>query len=70
MYDSGYHVVWCSKYRPAALIGPVEDRCEALIRAKAAAHRWHPAVLEIVPDHGHLFVQAHPRDSPSHIAKL
>ena len=64
----GYHVVWCPKYRRAVLTGPVKDRCEALIRAKAAEHGWRIVALEIMPDHVHLVVKAHPSDSPSRIA--
>lgn len=40
----------------------------ALIRAKAAEHSWRIVALEIMPDHVHLFVKAHPSDSPSRIA--
>jgi putative transposase len=68
VYDLGYHVVWCPKYRRPVLTGPVKDRCEALIRAKAAEHGWRLVALEIMPDHVHLFVKAHLPDSPSHIA--
>ncbi len=64
----GYHVVWCPKYRRPVLSGPVKDRCEALLRAKAAEHSWRIVALEIMPDHVHLFVKAHPSDSPSRIA--
>jgi putative transposase len=68
VYDLGYHVVWCPKYRRPVLAGPVKDRCEALIRARAAERNWQIVALEIMPDHVHLFVKAHPADSPSHIA--
>ena len=68
MYDLGYHVVWCPKYRRPVLAGPVKDRCEALIRAKAAEHGWRIVALEVMPDHVHLFVKAHPQHAPSCIA--
>ena len=68
MYDLGYHVVWCPKYRRPVLAGPVKDRCETLIRAKAAEHGWRIIALEIMPDHVHLSVKAHPKHSPSYIA--
>jgi putative transposase len=68
VYDLGYHVVWCPKYRRPVLAGPVKDRCEALIRAKAAEHGWRIVALEIMPDYVHLFVKAHPKHSPSYIA--
>jgi putative transposase len=68
VYDVGYHVVWCPKYRRPVLTGPVARRCEALIRQKATEHGWTIVALEVMPDHVHLFVKTHPLDSPSHIA--
>lgn len=68
MYDLGYHVVWCPKYRRPVLTGRVKDRCEALIRTKAAEHGWRLVTLEIMPDHVRLLVKAHPPDSPSRVA--
>jgi putative transposase len=68
VYDLGYHVVFCPKYRRPVLAGPVKDRCETLIREKAAEHAWLIVALEIMPDHVHLFVKAHPKHSPSYIA--
>jgi REP-associated tyrosine transposase len=64
----GYHVVWCPKYRRPILAGPVKDRCEALLQEKAARHEWRITALEVMPDHLHLFVKAHPRYSSSYIA--
>lgn len=67
-YDLGYHVVWCPKYRRPVLTGTVATRCEDLIRAKCAEHDWPIVALEIMPDHVHLFVKAHPKHSPSYVA--
>ncbi|WP_018635084.1 IS200/IS605 family transposase [Parafrankia elaeagni] len=68
VYDLGYHVVWCPKYRRPVLVGPVRDRLEELLRAKCAEHDWPIVALEIEPDHVHLFVKAHPKHPPSYIA--
>ncbi len=68
VYDLGYRVVWCPKYRRPVLVGPVAERCEALIREKAAEHGWRVITLDVMPDHVHMFVKTHPGDSPSHIA--
>jgi putative transposase len=67
-YDLGYHVVWCPKYRRTVLTGTVAARCAELIRAKCAEHDWQVIALEVMPDHVHLFVKAHPADSPAHVA--
>ncbi|MEU9836635.1 IS200/IS605 family transposase [Streptosporangium sp. NPDC048047] len=67
-YDLGYHVVWCPKYRRPVLGGRVEDRLEELICAKAAEHGWEIVTLEVMPDHVHLFIKPHPKNSPSYVA--
>jgi putative transposase len=68
VYDIGYHVVWCSKYRRAVLTGSVAARCSALIRDKATENDWQIIALEVMPDHVQLFVKTHPTDSPLHVA--
>jgi putative transposase len=67
-YDLGYHIVWCPKYRRKVLGGRVKARLEELIRARAAERDWQIVALEIMPDHVHLFVKPHPKDSPSYVA--
>ncbi|MEU4699690.1 IS200/IS605 family transposase [Nonomuraea dietziae] len=67
-YDLGYHVVWCPKYHRPVLGGRVRTRLEELIRARAAEHDWQIIALEIMPDHVHLFVKPHLKDSPSCVA--
>ena len=67
-YDLGYHVVWCPKYRRPVLTGTIAARCGELIRAKCAERGWQVIALEVMPDHVHLFVKAHPTDSPAHVA--
>jgi putative transposase len=68
VYDLGYHVVWCPKYRRPVLTGPVRDRLDVLIREKCAEHDWSVVVLEMEPDHVHLVVKAHPKHAPSYVA--
>ena len=68
MWDIGYHVVWCPKYRRPVLMDDIAVRCDALIREKAAEHGWRIVALEVMPDHVHLFVKTRPEDSPSFVA--
>ncbi len=68
MWDIGYHVVWCPKYRRPVLMDDIAVRCGALIREKAAEHGWRIVALEVMPDHVHLFVKTRPEDSPSFVA--
>ncbi|GAA4231002.1 putative transposase [Streptosporangium album] len=67
-YDLGYHVVWCPKYRRRVLDGRVKIRLQELIHAKADEHGWEIITLEVMPDHVHLSVKPHPKDSPSYVA--
>ncbi|GAA3507616.1 putative transposase [Streptosporangium album] len=67
-YDLGYHVVWCPKYRRPVLSGRVKIRLQELIHAKADEHGWEIIALEVMPDHVHLSVKPHPKDSPSYVA--
>jgi putative transposase len=68
VWDIGYHIVFCPKYRRPVLNGAVGVRCAELIRAKADEHGWTIIALEVMPDHVHLFVKARPKDSPSFVA--
>ena len=55
-----YHVVWCPKYRRSVLVKPVDARLKALLRQKAAALGLTIHVVEVMPDHVHLFVAGDP----------
>lgn len=68
VYDLGYHVVWCPKYRRPVLSGRAGQRCRELIEEKCAERGWRIVACEVMPDHVHLFVKAHPKDSPSLVA--
>lgn len=68
VWDIGYHVVWCPKYRRPVLVGDIAARLDELIREKAAEHGWEIIALSVEPDHVHLFVKTRPKDSPSFVA--
>lgn len=68
VYDLGYHLVWCPKYRRPVLTGEVAKRCEELLHAKAFEHGWEFIALEVMPDHIHMFIKTRPSDSPAYIA--
>lgn len=69
VYDLGYHVVWCPKFRRAVLVDEVRDRLIALMRAKAVERGWEIVSLEVMPDHVHVFVRVTPADSPAFVAQ-
>lgn len=67
-YDLGCHVVWHPKYRRPVLGGRVKTRLQELIHAKADEHGRQIVALEVMPDHVHLSVKPHPKNSPSYVA--
>jgi len=60
VFSLKYHVVWCPKYRRSVLVKPVDARLKALLRQKAAALGLTIHVVEVMPDHVHLFVEGDP----------
>ena len=68
VYNLGYHVVWCTKYRLKLLDKGVDIRLKEIIMDIAIEKEWEIKSLEVMPDHVHVFVKANTKDSPSHIA--
>lgn len=69
VYNIGYHLIWCPKYRRHVLIGNVETRLKELLHRKATELGLEIASMEVMPDHIHLFVKASPVDSPHYIVQ-
>lgn len=67
VYNIGYHIIWCSKYRRNVLTGDIESRLKDLVIQKSNENGWSIEDIEIMPDHLHLFIKATPSDSISHI---
>jgi len=63
------HLVWIPKYRRRVLEGAVAARLEALLRQGAEVNQWHIQELAIQPDHVHLLLQMHPRESIASVVK-
>jgi len=64
VYNIGYHLIWCPKYRRNVLVGGIEGRLKELIFEKCGELRVKVESLEIMPDHVHLFVKCPPIASP------
>lgn len=69
VYNVGYHIIWCPKYRRKVLQSPVSDRLNILLKEKASEIGVVIETLEIMPDHLHLFVKAKPTASPHWIVQ-
>lgn len=58
-----YHLVWCPKYRRPVLVDGVARRLKALLNTVAHDLEATIHVLEVMPDHVHLFIESDPTRS-------
>jgi len=70
VYNVNYHIVWSVKYRRAVLLGRVEKRLKTLLDEIAADKGFKIGTMDVMPDHVHVFVSAHPKISASYIYKM
>jgi putative transposase len=69
VYQIGYHLVFCTKYRKDILSGVIADSLKGIIFKTAAEKGFTIATLEANKDHVHLFVSAPPHISISILVK-
>lgn len=69
IYNIGYHLIWCPKYRREVLIEEIEKDLKKLLLEKAKKINVEIKTMEIMPDHVHLFVKAEPTDAPHWIVQ-
>jgi len=69
VYNIGYHLIWCPKYRRSVLIGEVRDKLILLLKTKSEEIGLEIVQIEVMPDHVHLFVKTSPVDSPHFIVQ-
>lgn len=67
VYNIGYHIIWCPKYRRKVLVNGIDERCKELLLEKSAENGWKIEKMEVMPDHIHIFLKATPSDSIAHI---
>ncbi len=67
VYNIGYHLIWCPKYRRKVLTGKIAERLKELLIEKTEYIEVEIKSMEVMPDHIHLFVKAKPVDSPHFI---
>ena len=60
VFSLQYHLVWCPKYRRPVLEGAIEKRLREVLEDVRAEHGWTIHVLEVMPDHVHLFIESDP----------
>jgi len=69
VYNVGYHIIWCPKYRRKVLVGEIESRLRELLTKKASEIHVVICKMEIMPDHVHLFIKTHPGNAPHHVVQ-
>ena len=69
VYNIGYHLIWCPKYRRKILVDKVEVRLKELLISKAIELDLVIDAMDVMPDHVHLFVKAQPIHSPHYIVQ-
>jgi putative transposase len=69
VYNIGYHLIWCPKYRRKVLQAHIADRLKELLNQKAVELDIKIAICEVMPDHVHVFVKCRPTASPHWIVQ-
>jgi len=69
VYNLGYHIIFCPKYRRKVLTGQIKARLLELFILKADELSLDIQDVTIMPDHVHLFVKASPSLAPHFIVR-
>ena len=67
IYNLGYHIIWCPKYRRKVLVNGIDERLKELLNETSAALEITIEKMEVMPDHVHLFVKGKPSVPVQHI---
>ncbi len=69
VYDINYHIVFCPKYRKNVLTEKIRDDLKLIFQTITSSNLWKIIEMEVMEDHVHLFISAHPKFSPTDIVK-
>lgn len=69
VFDLGYHLIWCPKYRRKVLVDGKDLRLKRIFLEKASSMGWEIKTMEVMSDHVHLFIKADPTASPHWIVQ-
>lgn len=69
VYNIGYHLIWCPKYRRPVLEGEIDSRLRELLIQRASDLGISIEQMEIMPDHLHLFIKSSPVHAPHFIVQ-
>ena len=63
VYSCQYHVIFTTKYRRKVLSDIMVEEIKRLIFDKQTEYNYHILEMEVMPDHVHLLIEIHPKDS-------
>jgi putative transposase len=69
IYNLGYHIIWCPKYRRKVLTTDVANRLKTLLINKAIELNCDIETMEVMPDHVHIFIKTKPTLAPHYIVR-
>ena len=69
VFNLGYHLIWCTKYRRKVISTLIELRLKQLLLEKAKELSLTIESMAIMPDHVHVFINSNPIDSPHFIVQ-
>ena len=67
---NNYHIIYSTKYRREVLTGEIAEAMKEINMKLAEDNVFILRAQEIMPDHVHLFITAHPKWSPSQVVKI
>jgi putative transposase len=70
IYNVYYHFVWSVKYRRDVLVDNIAKDLQQLHELIAEQKGIALIEQEIMPDHVHLFISAHPKYAPADLVKI
>ena len=70
VYDLKYHLVWVPKYRAHILGGEVAQCVKEVFEQIAQEYDFHIDTMEVMEDHGHVFIEAPPSYAPAEVVQI
>ena len=70
VYDLKYHLVWVPKYRKNIFDDEIKESVKEVFQKIAEEYEFKIDTMEVMEDHVHVFIEAPPRYSPSHIVQI
>lgn len=70
VYNINYYIEYCTKCRKSVLTGKTKEFLEDQLLTICETNEWKISALEIMPDHIHMFITAHPKYSLTEIIKV